>query len=363
MQFKTETTVLKEALNKLGMAINPKALLPSLINVHTEIKQGNVILTSCDLHVTIQYHIICETDGEGSFLFPFNEMKNIVALESGVVTLSWSVESGCVATFEKDVFNLGKQDTADYPKQKTIAESKMITLESSLLPAIRMAALSVGKDDLRPAMMRICLELSEDKATVVSTDSHCLYAQELVFTTKATETVELLMPAVVAKVLDDDLYPVLVGYNKQLIAFKSGPVTVISMRSEHKFPNWKALLPAHNGNLTIPLSGLKDAVNKAYVVSDSTYNGIDFKLSKDRVSVESENTDMGMSCRLEVEAISGSEVDHIRFNGRLLKRMMQQLEGADMISFSINGAIKPVTITRLGDNSTTVLIMPITITQ
>lgn len=361
MKFKTETSVLKEALNKLGFAVNPKSVLPALNNILVEVQNGNVTLVSSDMQVSIRYNIVCDTEGEGEFLFPFAQLKNIAALESGSVIVSWTDESGCVAAFEKDVFSLGKQDAKEFPRLKGVAESKMFVIDKQVLPAIKLASLSVSKDDLRPAMTRICLEINASKLSVVSTDSHCLFIQEIASETNIDEVTELLLPVAVAKVMEEDLYDVKLGFNKNTIAFQCGPVQLISIRGEGKFPNWRAIIPEHNSNLRIGLEALKDAVNKAYVVSDSTYNGVDFKLQQNSVSIEAQNIDLGMSCKLDVEAVSKSEVQHIRFNGRLLKRMMAQLDGSEVLSFSITGDVKPVTIRSIGNDLVTVLLMPITI--
>lgn len=360
MKFTTETSVLSDALNKLGFAVNSKALLPVLNNVLVEVQNGSVTLISSDMQVSIRYNIICETEGEGEFLFPFAQMKNITALESGSVTISWTDESGCVAAFEKDVFVLGKQDAKEFPKLKEIAESKMFAIDKKVLSAIKLASLSVSKDDLRPAMMRICLEINASKLIVVSTDTHCLFVEEIAAETNIAETTELLLPIAAAKVFDDELYDVKIGFNKNTIAFQCGHVQLISIKSEGKFPNWRAIVPEYKANLTIGLEALKDAVNKAYVISDSTYNGIDFKLQSNSVSIQAKNKDLGMSCELALNAESNSEVKHIRFNGRLLKRMMAQLDG-ELLSFSITGDVKPVVIKSAGNDNVTVLLMPITI--
>jgi len=362
MKFKTETTVLREALNKLGFAVNPKALLPALTNILAEVKPGSVTLTSSDMQISIQYNIICETEGEGEFLFPYAEMKSIVALEDGAASISFTEEEGCIATFDKDVFNFGKEAAKDFPRFKTIAESKLQPISKDVLTAIKMASLSVSKDELRPAMMRVCLELSNEKITVVATDSHCMYVQQIASENKIEETTELLLPAVISKVLDGELYDVELGFNKNTIAFKFGPIKITAIRGEGKFPNWRAVMPEHVQCLSVGIDALKDAVNKAYVVSDSTYNGIDFKLSENNLLIETKNIDSGMGCAINVEAQSTSQVNHVRFNGRLLKRMIAQLDSSDaLLSFSIATPTKPVTIRVEGVENTTVLIMPITI--
>lgn len=366
MKFTTETSKLKEALAKLSHAVNTKSVLPVLANILVTLTKDKVVLTASDLMVTIHHGIECKADGEGQFLLPFTHLKNICGLESGDVTIKWQNETkGALAQFNQDIFSLGNPGTvADFPKLSDVSQKGMIDLNAEFVKAIVNAAQSTGKDENRPIMMNVCVELHLHTATVTSTDANTIYTHTIVGEFDMPEKIELLVPTVVAKVLDG-FQTVKVGHNKNFIAFQSEDVKVIIKRAEGVFPGWRNVMPEHKANLKLDLLGLKDAVAKAFVMSDSTYSGIDFHITEKQLQLKTNVEDTGMSCDLKLTAESTSPVAHYRLSGRLLTRMIKQLEqnldGSSQLSFSIQAVNKQCTVQLEDKPEVTVLLMPLNI--
>lgn len=366
MKFTTETNKVKDALQRLGFGVNSKSVLPVLANILVTVSKGEVLLTTTDLINTINYKIECETDGEGQFLIPFTHLKNIIALETGDVTIEWlGDEKGAQAQFAQDVFVLGNHGVvADFPKIPNLPTKGAVELNADFVSALSLASMSVSKDELRPAMCCICIELADGEVIVVSTDSFSVYAHTLKVGSLKTEKTELLIPTVAAKVVDG-FKSIKMSYTKNNVGFESGPVAVICRRGEGKFPEWRRVMPEHLGNVKLELVNLKEAVGKAFVMSDATNNGIDFMLSPEQLEIRTNVVDTGMACSLKLQVESESPVNHIRLNGRLLKRIIAQLEEniADdsAISFGISQNNKPVTAKLNENENVTVLVMPISI--
>lgn len=88
MKFTTTNQQLKEALKRLGFAINNKSsIMPVIANILVTVTDGAVLLTTTYLMVTINYQLTGTTSCEGQFLIPFTLLKNITALEEGEVTI------------------------------------------------------------------------------------------------------------------------------------------------------------------------------------------------------------------------------------------------------------------------------------
>jgi DNA polymerase III sliding clamp (beta) subunit (PCNA family) len=363
MKFTTETNNLKEALQRLGFAVNSKSVMPVLGSMLATIQKGTVLLTTTDLMVTINFLLECETEGEGQFLIPYQHLKNIVALETGNVSIEWGGDTiGAIAKFDHDVFKLGMHGVVtDFPKIPTVNKKGMLEVNNEFIGALKMAALGVSKDDNRPVCHNICIELNKDGVSVTSTDTFTIYTQRLELATEVEEKTELLVPSVVAKVLDG-FDSTKIGFNKNHAAFESGPVLITCKRGEGIFPAWRNVMPAHDSNVTVKIEDLRSSVEKAYVMSDATFNGIDFMISDNQVELIAEEKDSGMSCSVKIPATSGSPIKHLRFSGRFLKRMITQLERHSEsdgdVSFSIQSE-KKVTVQAFGKSNVTVLLVPI----
>lgn len=367
MKFTVETTQLKEALKRLGFAVNGKSIMPALTNILVTVTKGEILLTSTDLMTTISYRIECSTDGEGQFLMPFEQSKNIIALEQGDVQVVCT--KGHVSMkFEADNFSLGNGgDVADFPKIPTVPKKGMVDFDKSLVQALSMAALSVSKEESRETMQSICIELQQDKAFVTATDASCLYHEQVSITGNTnTELVELLVPTVVAKVAEGFDTGKL-GFSKNQIGFECGPLFITCKRSEGKFPAYRNVLPPHAPVLTLNLNHLKDAVAKAYIMSDATYNGIDFYPAEKELTIKTLQADTNMGCTLKMPAEYKHTLEQIRFNGRLMKRAIAQLEAhveeETEITVCITTAAKAATFQPKGNENLTVLLMPINISN
>ena len=363
MKFTTETNTLKEALQRLGFAINNKSVVPALGCILVTVTKEEVLLTTTDLLVTINYRVECKTDGEGQFLLPFTHLKNIVALETGTVLIEYlGDKKGAIAKFDEDVFSLGAHGAAtDFPKLSSIPKKGMLYMNNEFITALKMAAIGVSKDESKPVCHNICIELNKNGVTVTSTDTFTIYTHKIDSELAVDEKTELLIPSVVAKVLDG-FDSAKIGFNKQHMAFESGPVLVTCKRAEGVFPAWRNVMPAHDSNLNIKIDDLKAAVEKAYIMSDSTYNGIDFLIKETQVELKTDVQDTGMGSSCKIPAVSQSSINHLRLPGRFLKRLITQLETQTEsdgdICLSIQSE-KKITARVFGKSNITILLVPI----
>lgn len=361
MKFTTETSTLKEALQRLGFAVNAKSVIPVISSVLATVTKGKVLLTTTDLMVTINHGIDCETDGEGCFLIPYHHLKNIVALETGNVSIEWNAKTGAIAKFDQDVFKLGKNsDVADFPKYPEVPKH-MVAMNTEFLTAIKMAALGVSKDEYRPVMHNVCVEMESSSVTITSTDGFTIYTHQIAVDHKVEGRTELLVPSVVAKALDG-CGDFKIGFNKNHMAFEAGQVFIMAKRAEGNFPQWRAAMPKHESNVTVKIGELRSAVEKAYVMSDVSNNSIDFMIKEDEVELRTEVKDTGMSSSCKVPAKSEATVEHMKFSGRFLKRIITQLESQTEtdgdICFSIQND-KKATVQAFGKENVTVLVVGI----
>ncbi len=368
MKFTTNTNLLKEALAKLGHAVQKKSVLPAIQNILVTLTdQDTITLTTTDLLVTIDYKLLTDLgtrEGEGQFLMPYSLLKDIVSLENGSVTIVYDPIKGAIANFEKDTFSLGNScKPEEFPKPQKVGKMPY-SVGKDLITALGMAALNVSKEEFKPVLQHICMELSSVSINVTATDANSIYNQVVSAELQIDEPTEILIPSVIAKVLEG-FEETTFGFNKNSVAFTSGPVTIATKRGEGKYVTWRAVMPEHTANIKLDLAELKQAVAKAYVVSDSTYNGIDLFIYEGHVELKTEVQDSGMGCSIIVPAETSSPVTQIRFNGRLLKRMVSQLDEHikenTSVTFGINDANKAATMKPDANNNATVLIMPIRI--
>lgn len=362
MKFTTETTNLKEAIARVGHVVNSRSVLPTLQSILVTLANGQVELTASDLQITVTYGILCDVEGEGQFLMPYLELKNLLALSHGEVVVGFEETKGVTVLFDKDVFCLGNQgDTKDFPKVPKVAEDRMFTIDNSFFSAIKKASTTTLKDEMYPAFCSVCIDATEDATYIVATDKNVLFSKKLPPLSILKEATEVLLPSNLAKILDESIFEKRMGFNKKNIRIESGPVTIVAKLVDAKYPAWRMVLPEHNANVEINLNDFENSIAKAFVLSDdSAYNAIDLFISAESMGVKTIDKNKGMSSDISITATSTCNVEQVRISGRYLKRIGSLLdEGADMIEFSITEKNKAVTVKSVNDDTTTLLIMPI----
>lgn len=368
LKFIIETTKLKEAIKRLGKAVNSKTVIPVCENILVTVLKKQIMLTTTDLQITISIALDCETEGKGIFLLPYKELKEVLDLSpSEPVTVTYNDKTGAVATFETSTIDFSKVgDAAEFPKFTEVEDDAFFAPGDDIVGAMALAALSVSKDGLRPAMCAICVELSKDWINVTSTDAHSVFNHALPITSGALDELEapakvnLLVPPVVADVLEG-LSEITLAYTKSHVVFKAGQIMVTATMVDAQFPEWRAVMPAHHTNVETHLLELKIAAKKAWIFSDSSTNGIYLNIEPRQIRLNTHNEDTAQGADCRVTAAYDGEPLKVRFNGKLLDRTLDQLKGqqSNQVQLMVRKPNQGVSFKIEGCPNTTVVLMPI----
>lgn len=375
MKFTSTPDALLPILKKLGLAVNPKSVLPILENIFVIINKKEVVLTTTDLGLTITATVPADTHGKnGAFLLPFKQLKRLVELEEQPLHIEYTPEGEVMLSFGNDPakptsrFCLGTPgQVTDFP-QLPIIDTEPAQLSPDFMQAINMAALSVSKDELRPAMCCVCVELTTTETHIVSTDAHSLYHQRLPTGMPTLDgPVELLLPAALAHAIAG-LPAAHISFNKTHIAILSEGLTICCGRGDTKYVAWRTVMPVHNTNITLDAQALQLALEKTLVVADITTCGVDLKPSPFDIEISAIDTETGMTAKSVLHAVTTElKPTHLRTNGRLLIRALKQIAGASPdfstqnLCLSMQQSTKPITLRPDNRDDITILVMPMNI--
>lgn len=366
MKFTIEVQTFKSMLSRLGLAIASNPSLPVLEYILVNAEEGKVQLTTTNLLITVLYETACFTEGAAAkFLVPFSELKNIVSVVDGELSIEYTEESVYAST-ENDRWCLGKSGKVeDFPKAPTVADNRKFNIGNDFIPTLGIAALGVSHDEMKPAMCAICVELQKEKIFITTTDGNSIYNRVLPAELSIEENVQLLIPSEAAKALEG-FDAARIGYNKNHISLETGPLQILCKRVDMNYPNWRSVYPVHDTNMTVKLRDFDDALAKAMIIADNiAHKGIDIYPRSEEVELHTKMEGNGMEAKCRIAGTSSSPVERIRLSGRLLKRMLKQLSGHakhdDSICFSISNQMKACTIKVDGVDGVTVLIMPVSL--
>lgn len=350
------TEALKPALKKLSLAVSSKPVIPALSSLYCKVYEKEVELITSDLELTIFYRVPAEAQQSFELLIPFDFLSKVVQL-SGNQPLIIEHPSARTARIIAggDIYEIKSlEKPADFPKIPELPKKNSFHLEASVLDRIRDSLSTAGKDELRPAMTRSCLDISEGMLTIVSTDAHMLYRYQVPQVTRAPD--QLLISAKMAKALSG-LVNADISWHSTNIAFQSENITLIATRHEDKYPDYRVVIPDHQPNLTIYRSDLISALEKVLLASEANCTLL-LNKAPGAIHVTAKDEDFGRAVESSVDGRYTGKADLVVLNPEKLLTLLHQVEYEE-IRLHIDTARRAVLLSSETDENYLGMIMPL----
>lgn len=360
-KFIISSKQLAAALKKLEQAVSKKSVLPVLEDVYLKVRKAEVELITTDLELTIIVTCSGEASHEFEMLIPFEFIKKVCALAGDQpISIEMNGNRGRIHG-ENDTYELGSLDKVeDYPKLPQPPQQKFIKMNGTFIEWLGRAKTTVSKDDLRPALQKICLDIKTDHLVMASTDANLIFTHE--FPVESKNEDQLLISPKIAKALEGftetEIY-----WSKQHIAFKSNNVTVIATRHEDKFPDYKVVFHNQDANLILGRQEVINALERACINNNTNKHTVIY-LQREKGTIHFESTDLDLNRKILVD-IPGSfrgETERTAVNAEKFLALMNQIE-FDEIHLSIIAPEKGIQITSESDADYKSLIMPLIVNE
>lgn len=349
------TDTLKPALAKLSQAVNSKPTLPVLANILFKVTAGKAQLITTDLELTIFYDVVCESKEDFDFMLPFDFLSKITTLNKHCpLTIDAAVKSVKI-TGPNDVYDVKLSDKIDiFPKLPELPKKSTIDLDKDILNSLHIAASTTSKNELRPALQHVLLDLKPGSLTIASTDGgYVVYSKQ--FKNQQQETEEILLSQKVIKALEG-YSDVRLFYHDKAFAFQTDNITIFSTKSTHKYVDFRTVFPQDwPANLKLNKYHLLEALDKCSLVNDQLKQA-NLNLEND-ASFELSAKDEMLNVNVKLEGSYSGKVKQTAVNSEKLLKLLNQIE-EDEISFAVHDSQRAIIITT-ADEGYRGLIMPI----
>ena len=195
MNFTTTKEALFKALNETNQVIPIRTTLPVLSCVLVRAFENKITLIATDLEQTILSTLKGSVLEEGETAIPCGRFLEIVAaLPSEEIKLSVKEDQEIEINSSQGVYKIMGKDSGEFPETPKTEKKQEINLKGrELLDIINNTLYATSKDDLKPALCGVYLNIKDDKITAVSTDGHRLVKLKKKLPTK-TQKALLLFP-------------------------------------------------------------------------------------------------------------------------------------------------------------------------
>jgi DNA polymerase-3 subunit beta len=316
-------------------------------------------LTTTDLEVSARLTIDVQVTEDGVALVPARLLADTVkSLSDAPVEFEADQAQARLrcAAYEGALRLLPAED---FPSLQPPAGTRIVAHAGAFAEAIGQVARAASKDEARPVLTGVLLEISHEGVTLVSTDSYRLAVRDLVAT--AANEARAIVPERALSEAGRAAQGVEKGeieifVDESQVSFQIGGFMLTSRLIEGEFPNYRQLLPeAYDNRLTVSRQQLMDAVRRVGLLARDTspvrmeFNALGVKLS-------SSSPDLGQAVEA-VEARYEGEDLTAAFNPHYLADGLAAAVG-ETVRVEVRDGLKPG-IVRGESDDFTYLVMPV----
>ena len=360
MKFRCDRDALSEALQTVQRGVSSRPGIPALTGVLIEASaEGALTLTTTDLEVSARLSIDVQVSEPGISLVPARLLADTVKSLSDAPVEFESDQSQVRIRCSAYEGSLRLLPAEDFPALQPPSGIRIVAGTPRFAEAVGQVARAASRDEARPVLTGILLEVSREGVTMVATDSYRLAVRDLVAT--AAGEARAIVPeralseaGRAAQAVEKGEVEVFVDESQ--VSFQVGPLMLTSRLIEGEFPNYRQLLPEqYESRLTVSRQHLIDAVRRVGLLARDTspvrleFNALGVKLS-------SSSPDLGQAVEAVEARYEGEDVT-AAFNPNYLADGLAAASG-ESVRLEVRDGLKPG-IVRGESDEFTYLVMPV----
>jgi DNA polymerase-3 subunit beta len=319
---------------------------------------GTLTLTTTDLEVSARLSIDVQVTEVGAALVPARLLADTVkSLSDAPVEFETDQSQARIrcAAYEGALRLLPVED---FPALQPPSGTRIVCEAPRFAEAVGQVARAASRDEARPVLTGVLLEVSREGVTMVATDSYRLAVRDLVATAageaKAIVPERACRSGRAAQALEKGELEVLLDESQ--ISFQAASLMLTSRLIEGEFPNYRQLLPEkYESRLTVSRQQLIDAVRRVGLLArDSSPVRLEFNALG--VKLSSSSPDLGQAVEAVEARYEGEDVT-AAFNPTYLADGLAAASG-ESVRLEVRDGLKPGVIKGESDEFT-YLVMPV----
>jgi DNA polymerase-3 subunit beta len=360
MKFRCDRDALSDALQIVQRGVSARPGIPALTGVLLEAAEGGTLtLTTTDLEVSAQLTIEVQSQEPGSALAPARLLGDVVKSLSEAPVEFEADQNQAKIRCSAYEGTLRLLPTEDFPALQQPSGVSLTVEAPRFSEAVSQVGRAASKDEARPVLTGVLVEINREGVTLAATDSYRLAVREITATAsgeaKAIVPERALIEAGRAASADEKGEVAIIVDDSQ-VSFTIGQLRLTSRLIEGEFPNYRQLLPeGYENRLTMPRQALIEAVHRVGLLArDNAPLRLEFNALGVRLT--SSSPDLGQAVEA-VEATYEGEDLTAAFNPNYLADGLTAAVG-DTVRLEVRDGLKPGVVKGENDDYT-YLVMPV----
>ncbi|MEO0272991.1 MAG: DNA polymerase III subunit beta [candidate division WOR-3 bacterium] len=248
MEIVVDKEVLKKLVQQVSTAIPSRTTLPILNNILFEIKEGKLHLYASNMDFSIKGFIPVDSVENVSFTVPGKALLRILStLDVPVVKIVYSDRMSFIK-WDGTEYKFMSLPPEEFPKMKEFADQKGVKVKTSaIVEGYDLVGFCTAKDDPRPFLNGILLEVRDGELRMVASDAH-----KLGLYIKRIEHFEEKMEAILSKEVFDFLTnaeepDVSLAQDKGVFSFSFVRSKLVTRLIEGPYAPYREVIPKEEG--------------------------------------------------------------------------------------------------------------------
>jgi DNA polymerase-3 subunit beta len=293
MQISTSKTELQSALQKLSRAVPNRSTLPILSFALFQVDDGNTIIRSTDLEITVVTKLPATIKETGSAAIPLQPLLEITnEIQDDRITLAVNQQHRIELTTDNGVYDLMGKAPTEFPALPSTDGKKNLGIDYEQMKSIiDKTSFAVSRDEMKPALTGVFLKISKDRLTAVATDGHRLVQYKVNEFKPSDFTGEVIIPRKFLSLFSTfSIEEVQMMISDNHLVAKLGDDTIYTRVIDERFPDYESVIPVDNDKvLNMNRNNLLGAVKRVSIFSNKATHQIALHLDEKKSQITTED--------------------------------------------------------------------------
>ena len=265
----------------------------------------------------------------------------------------------------KGVYKITGKEPGEFPSVPEREKKQEITLKGEeLLEIINKTLYATSKDDLKPALCGIYLNIEKEKIIAVATDGHRLVKYKKRLQDKNPEG-SIIVPGKFFTILKNGINTnkkIVVNISENHLDIEQGKNKIITRIIKESFPDFNSVIPEElNIKAKINTTKTIEGIKRVGIFSNKTTKQVLMDFNENELIISTEDKETRSSAKEHLECEYNNKNITIAYNAQYLKEVLEHIEDREIeifLSGPLTAAVfKPTQQKK--DTSLTALLMPL----
>jgi DNA polymerase-3 subunit beta len=302
-------------------------------------------------------------DSEGIATIPARKLTDIWRSlpDSAVVTVEVE-DSRVIVRSGRSRYALATLPASDFPQiEAAEGETHALLPRQAFARLLDQVSFSMAQQDVRYFLNGMLLELTSQHTRVVATDGHRLAMSTFPQGVETNSRAQAIIPRKgvleLGRVLAEPGEDVTLRLGSNHLRVDTGSYSLVTKLIDGKFPDYEKVVPRERGSsITGNRELLKQACQRASILSNEKYRGIRLVLDKEQLTIQANNPEQEEALEVVPVTYDGEPME-IGFNVSYLQDVLGVLDSEE-VRLSVLDANSSALIEGVGNEQSLYVVMP-----